>query len=84
MTQSTAQQNPHIESAVEICTAENLVILSPQGKPLTQALNFSLPAGSHTAIVGQSGAGKTSLFNAILGFLAYQGSLKINGIELKR
>ncbi len=81
-TQSTAQQNPHIESAVEIC-AENLVILSPQGKPLTQALNFSLPAGSHTAIVGQSGAGKTSLFNAILGFLAYQGSLKINGIELK-
>ncbi|AWB53862.1 cysteine/glutathione ABC transporter permease/ATP-binding protein CydD [Pasteurella multocida] len=80
--QSTAQQNPHIESAVEIC-AENLVILSPQGKPLTQALNFSLPAGSHTAIVGQSGAGKTSLFNAILGFLAYQGSLKINGVELK-
>ncbi|HDX1191675.1 TPA: cysteine/glutathione ABC transporter permease/ATP-binding protein CydD [Pasteurella multocida] len=80
--QSTAQQNPHIESAVEIC-AENLVILSPQGKPLTQTLNFSLPAGSHTAIVGQSGAGKTSLFNAILGFLAYQGSLKINGVELK-
>ncbi|MFC0969229.1 cysteine/glutathione ABC transporter permease/ATP-binding protein CydD [Pasteurella multocida] len=80
--QSTVQQNPHIESAVEIC-AENLVILSPQGKPLTQALNFSLPAGSHTAIVGQSGAGKTSLFNAILGFLAYQGSLKINGVELK-
>ncbi|HDR1314997.1 heme ABC transporter permease/ATP-binding protein CydD [Pasteurella multocida] len=81
-TQSTAQQNPHIESAVEIC-AENLVILSPQGKPLTQALNFSLPAGSHTAIVGQSGAGKTSLFNVILGFLTYQGSLKINGIEFK-
>ncbi|NNI37557.1 thiol reductant ABC exporter subunit CydD [Pasteurella multocida] len=80
--QSTAQQNPHIKSAVEIC-AENLVIFSPQGKPLTQALNFSLPAGSHTAIVGQSGAGKTSLFNAILGFLTYQGSLKINGIELK-
>ncbi|NNH94611.1 thiol reductant ABC exporter subunit CydD [Pasteurella multocida] len=80
--QSTAQQNPHIKSTVEIC-AENLVILSPQGKPLTQALNFSLPAGSHTAIVGQSGAGKTSLFNAILGFLTYQGSLKINGIELK-
>ncbi|HHE3575564.1 heme ABC transporter permease/ATP-binding protein CydD [Pasteurella multocida] len=80
--QSAAQQNPHIESTVEIC-AENLVILSPQGKPLTQALNFSLLAGSHTAIVGQSGAGKTSLFNAILGFLAYQGSLKINDVELK-
>ncbi|XWY20190.1 heme ABC transporter permease/ATP-binding protein CydD [Bisgaard Taxon 45] len=79
--QSTVQQPTHIESAVEI-RAENLIILSPQGKPLTKALNFILPAGSHSAIVGQSGAGKTSLFNAMLGFLAYEGSLKINGVEL--
>ncbi|MGC6359336.1 heme ABC transporter permease/ATP-binding protein CydD [Bisgaard Taxon 45] len=79
--QSTVQQPTHIESAVEI-RAENLIILSPQGKPLTKALNFILPAGSHSAIVGQSGAGKTSLFNAMLGFLAYEGSLKMNGVEL--
>ncbi|XWY22110.1 heme ABC transporter permease/ATP-binding protein CydD [Bisgaard Taxon 45] len=79
--QSTVQQPTHIESAVEI-RAENLILLSPQGKPLTKALNFILPAGSHSAIVGQSGAGKTSLFNAMLGFLAYEGSLKMNGVEL--
>ncbi|URL03008.1 cysteine/glutathione ABC transporter permease/ATP-binding protein CydD [Avibacterium sp. 20-126] len=64
--------------------AQALVVLSPQGKPLTQALNFHLPAQSHTALVGQSGAGKTSLINALLGFLDYQGSLKINGIELNQ
>ncbi|MCW9698017.1 heme ABC transporter permease/ATP-binding protein CydD [Avibacterium sp. 20-129] len=64
--------------------AQDLVVLSPQGKPLTQALNFHLPAQSHTALVGQSGAGKTSLINALLGFLDYQGSLKINGIELNQ
>ncbi|UEA17385.1 cysteine/glutathione ABC transporter permease/ATP-binding protein CydD [Pasteurella canis] len=81
-TQSAHQQSLDIKRAVDI-TAQNLVVLSPQGKPLTKPLNFSLPAQSHTALVGQSGAGKTSLINTILGFLAYEGSLKINGIELK-
>lgn len=70
------------QSAVEI-SGENVVVLSPQGKPLTEALNFHIPAQSHIAIVGQSGAGKTSLINAILGFLPYEGSLKINGQELR-
>lgn len=70
------------QSAVEI-SGENVVVLSSQGKPLTEALNFHIPAKSHIAIVGQSGAGKTSLINAILGFLPYEGSLKINGQELR-
>ena len=70
------------QRAVEI-SGENVVVLSPQGKPLTEALNFHIPAKSHIAIVGQSGAGKTSLINAILGFLPYEGSLKINGQELR-
>ena len=70
------------QSAVEIF-AKNVVVLSPQGKPLTEALNFHIPAHSHVAVVGQSGAGKTSLVNTILGFLPYQGSLTINGQELR-
>lgn len=64
--------------------AADLVILSPQGKALSEKLNFTLPASSHSAIVGQSGAGKTSLINVLLGFLPYQGSLKINGQELNQ
>lgn len=70
------------QSAVEI-SAKNVVVLSPQGKPLAEALNFHIPAHSHVAVVGQSGAGKTSLVNTILGFLPYQGSLTINGQELR-
>ena len=80
---SEQQIVPNIQSAVEI-RAENLIVLSPQGEPLTQALNFTLAAQSHSALVGQSGAGKTSLMNVLLGFLPYQGSLTINGTELNR
>ncbi|THA09598.1 heme ABC transporter permease/ATP-binding protein CydD [Rodentibacter pneumotropicus] len=69
------------ESAVEI-RAENVVVLSTQGTPLTKPLTFHIPANYNVALVGQSGAGKSSLMNAILGFLPYEGSLKINGQEL--
>ncbi|PRM10574.1 ATP-binding/permease protein CydD [Haemophilus influenzae] len=72
-----------LESAVEI-SAENLVVLSTQGSALTKPLNFQIPANHNVALVGQSGAGKTSLINAILGFLPYEGSLKINGQELRK
>ena len=71
-----------LTSAVEI-SAENLVVLSTQGSALTKPLNFQIPANHNVALVGQSGAGKTSLMNVILGFLAYEGSLKINGQELR-
>ncbi|VEI46154.1 cysteine/glutathione ABC transporter membrane /ATP-binding protein [Actinobacillus equuli] len=62
--------------------AKDCVILSPQGKVLTKPLNFTLAARQHIALVGQSGAGKTSLMNMLLGFLPYQGSVTVNGVEL--
>lgn len=63
--------------------AEDLNILSPDGKVLAGPLTFTIKPGQRIAIVGQSGAGKTSLLNALLGFLPYQGSLRVNGVELK-
>ena len=62
--------------------AHGCVVLSPQGKPLTAPLDFELKANQHIALVGQSGAGKSSLLNMLLGFLPYQGSVKVNGVEL--
>ncbi|MDP8170872.1 cysteine/glutathione ABC transporter permease/ATP-binding protein CydD [Pasteurella skyensis] len=62
---------------------KDCVILSPQGTALTQSLTFEIKPKQHIAIVGQSGAGKTSLMNMFLGFLPYKGSVTINGIELK-
>ncbi|MDN3610272.1 heme ABC transporter permease/ATP-binding protein CydD [Vibrio ostreicida] len=61
--------------------ATELTVFSPEGTQLLGPVSFSLSATHTTALVGPSGAGKTSLVNAILGFLPYQGSLTINGIE---
>lgn len=63
--------------------ATDLVVLSPQNKPLTQKLNFEFKNQENIALVGASGAGKSSLLNVLLGFLSYSGSLTINGIEMK-
>ncbi|PMH46648.1 thiol reductant ABC exporter subunit CydD [Vibrio sp. 10N.286.49.B3] len=62
--------------------AKGLSILSPDGTKLVGPITFHLDAQTRTALVGPSGAGKTSLVNAILGFMPYEGSLKINGIEI--
>ncbi|UJF19887.1 cysteine/glutathione ABC transporter permease/ATP-binding protein CydD [Vibrio sp. SS-MA-C1-2] len=63
--------------------ADQFEVLSPQGTSLTQPLSFTISPQQHIAIVGSSGAGKTSLVNGLLGFLPYKGSLKINGQELR-
>ncbi len=77
-TQALDKNSPiHIE-------ANQLTIFSPEGKQLAGPLSFSLEANKSTALVGPSGAGKTSLVNTILGFMPYQGSLKINGCELSQ
>lgn len=63
--------------------AQDLVVMTANGHTLSQPLNFTLEAGKRVALVGQSGAGKTALMNVLLGFLPYQGSLLINGQELR-
>ena len=54
--------------------ARSLEVLSAEGKVLVGPLDFTLEAGTRTALVGISGAGKSSLVNALLGFAPYRGS----------
>ncbi|EME3968788.1 cysteine/glutathione ABC transporter permease/ATP-binding protein CydD [Vibrio fluvialis] len=78
--QSGSQTLPEMKG-VEI-VARDLEVFSPEGKRLVGPLTFTLNSQQTTALVGPSGAGKTSLINAILGFMPYRGNLSINGIEL--
>ncbi|MGO2341968.1 heme ABC transporter permease/ATP-binding protein CydD [Vibrio litoralis] len=66
-----------------VITAHDLEVFSPEKTKLIGPMSFTLDANQTTALVGPSGAGKTSLINAILGFLPYSGSLQINGVEVK-
>lgn len=69
-------------SSIETLSADNLEVFSIDGTRLLGPLSFELKEGERLALVGPSGAGKTSLLNALLGFLPYKGHLLINGHEL--
>lgn len=62
--------------------AADFCVLSPEGKVLAGPLNFTLHAGQRVVLVGTSGSGKSSLLNALSGFMAYSGSLRVNQTEL--
>nr|Q52402.1 RecName: Full=Transport ATP-binding protein AarD [Providencia stuartii]AAB18930.1 AarD [Providencia stuartii] len=63
--------------------ANKLEIYSHDGQRLVGPLDFTIEPQQRIAVFGQSGAGKSSLLNLLLGFLPYKGSIKINGDELK-
>ncbi|MTD38432.1 multidrug efflux ABC transporter subunit EfrB [Erwinia sp. CPCC 100877] len=54
-------------------------------KPLIKNLNFDVKAGQTVAIVGPTGAGKTTLINLLMRFYdVNQGAIKIDGIDTKQ
>lgn len=67
---------------IDTVKGDNLEVFSIDGTRLLGPVSFELKANDRLALVGPSGAGKTSLLNALLGFLPYKGHLLINGYEL--
>jgi len=54
-------------------------------KPLIKDLNFEVKAGQMVAIVGPTGAGKTTLINLLMRFYdVNEGAIKIDGIDTKK
>jgi len=58
---------------------------APDARPVLAELSFSLQRGESLVLLGESGAGKSSLINVLLRFWEYQGgSVSLDGIELKQ
>ncbi|MFO7664601.1 MAG: ABC transporter ATP-binding protein, partial [Chloroflexota bacterium] len=60
---------------VRFAYAENMSVLN--------GISFSCEKGLVVALIGPSGAGKTSLINLLPRFYEYQGSVKLDGVELR-
>ena len=46
-------------------------------------VTFTLEPGSLTVLLGPNGAGKSTIIKSIIGFLKYDGTITVNGIENK-
>jgi len=73
--------NPPAGTALSIAFQNVSVVAA--GNQVLRDINLSIPARSHIAIVGASGAGKSSLVGLLLGWhRAESGSLLVDGVEL--
>ncbi len=61
--------------------AENLSLKID--KFILNDLNFSIREGEFVLIIGPNGAGKSSLLKIIDGIIRYEGSLKLNSLEIR-
>lgn len=72
-----------VTKPIESIRFEN-VSLSLGGPPIVENLNFEIPGGKMTAIIGQSGAGKTTIFNLLLRLIPpTHGGIFINNVPLQ-
>ena len=50
-------------------------------KTAVKQISFALPAGQIVGLLGSNGAGKTSLMQAMMGLIPYQGHIEILGFN---
>ncbi len=81
-------QDPPVTGKAPLLTADadiclDAVTLGYGDDPVVSALTATLPAGRITVVTGPSGAGKTTVLNALLGFLRPQsGTIRIGAQDL--
>jgi len=65
-------------------TFDSISFSYTKDRPLIQNLSLSVPAGQTVAIVGPTGAGKTTLVNLLMRYYEIdQGSIDVNGVDIR-
>ncbi len=62
---------------------DNVRFAYAEDLPVLNGISFHLKAGQAVALIGSTGSGKTSLVNLLPRFYEYQGSITIDGVELR-
>ncbi len=69
---------------IETLSADNVYFSYNPGEPVLKGVSFNLRAGSTLAVVGPTGAGKTSLINLLLRFHdPDSGTIRINDRDIR-
>ena len=69
---------------VECIEFDNLSFAYRESQPVLRSINLRVPGGSMVALVGPSGAGKTTLTDLIARFHdPSEGAIRLNGVDLR-
>ncbi len=81
---SAETPDPAFFEKIRTVSFENVRFGYTEGEMVLNEVSFQVPAGSAVAVVGPTGAGKTSLINLLLRFHdPCGGSVKINGRDVR-
>lgn len=62
----------------------DLITVTISGTKILNGLSFQAQAGQLTSIVGPNGSGKTTLLKAITGEIPYDGTISLDGADIRR
>lgn len=78
------QKSPRIKQCKGNVTIENVSFSYSKDKPLINNFSLNVPSGSHIAIVGPTGCGKTTFINLLMRFYETDsGKISIDGVDIK-
>lgn len=78
------QKSPQLKQCRGNVTIENVSFSYSKDKQLINNFSLNVPSGSHIAIVGPTGCGKTTFINLLMRFYETDsGKISIDGVDIK-